>query len=322
MRHFALALIPLLLGAGSAAQQPASQTLIVTTLPSHGEALPAIAAAQVSVQQGHDRDAVLSWQPCTGANAPLELGIVLDDDAQGLGSSMDDLKAFINGLPATTAVALVYMHTSTVTIAQALTTNHANAVKNLRLPNGGTSSSPSPYGSLQTLMAKWPRHPGRRREMIFISDGEEHNGGNDANNVTFKTAVQDTVASNVVAYTILVTGAPDNMSSGALGVPLGAAGAGFGALKAVQTQTNNGSENLSVLAEATGGEAYSQGDGTPARLEQFLKDIGERLANQYTLRIAPAPSKGETMVGLKVEVKETKAKITAPKQIVLPQKSD
>src|SRR6185437_7851823 len=318
MRHFALVLIPLLLAAGGAAQQPASQELIVTTLPSHGEALPAIAAAQVSVQQGHDRDAVLSWQPCTGANAPLELGIVLDDDTQGLGSSRDDLKA----LPPTTAVALVYMHTSTVTIAQALTTNHANAVKNLRLPNGGTSSSPSPYGSLQALMAKWPRHPGRRREMIFISDGEEHNGGNDANNVTFKTAVQDTVASNVVAYTILVTGAPDNMSSGALGVPLGAAGVAFGALKAAQTQTNNGSENLGVLAEATGGEAYSQGDGTPARLEQFLKDIGERLANQYTLGITPAPSKGETMVGLKVEVKDTKAKITAPKQIVLPQKSN
>src|SRR6185437_237245 len=173
-----------------------------------------------------------------------------------------------------------------------------------------------------SLMAKWPRHPGRRREMIFISDGEEHNGGNDANNVTFKTAVQDTVASNVVAYTILVTGAPDNMSSGALGVPLGAAGVAFGALKAAQTQTNNGSENLGVLAEATGGEAYSQGDGTPARLEQFLKDIGERLANQYTLGITPAPSKGETMVGLKVEVKDTKAKITAPKQIVLPQKSN
>jgi|SRR6185437_485363 len=316
MKLFGLALIAGL-GIAAAAQQP-SQQIIVTTLPSHGDELPAIAASQVSVQQGHERDAVLSWQPCTGVNAPLELGIVIDDDTQGLGSSMDDLKAFIKGLPPTTAVALVYMHTSTVSIVQALTTNHEVAVQHLRMPNGGASSSPSPYGSLQTLMAKWPRHAGRRREMIFISDGEEHNGGNDANNITFKTAVQDAVASNIVVYTIFVSGAADNMDSGGAGVPLGAAGAGFARLASSQIQTNNGSQNLGVLAEATGGVAYAQGDGTPTRLEQFLKDIGERLSNQYTLGITPAPSKGDAMVGLKVEVKDAKAKITAPKQIVVP----
>lgn len=292
--------------------------VIVTALAPHGGELPAITAAQVEVRQGRDSDPVTTWLPCTGDNARLDLAVVLDDDTQHLGTGFDDLKDFIGGLPATTAVALVYMHTSTVTINQALTTDHAKAAQELRMPNGGQSSSPSPYGSLQTLLAKWPAHAGRRREMILISDGEEHAGGNDVNNVTYKTAVADAVRAGVVVYTIYVTGSTDNMDSGSLGVPLGAAGRGFAALNSSTLDASNGVQNLADLAQATGGEAYSQGTGTPPRLQPFLLEISQRMQSQYILGFTPAPSKDSGLVGLKVAVKGSNARITAPGQIYLP----
>ncbi|MGH9481189.1 MAG: hypothetical protein ACRD1L_03770 [Terriglobales bacterium] len=309
--------------AAAAPQAPANPNtlgVVVTALAPDGSALPPIETAQVAVRQGHEPVPVTTWLPCTGANARLDLALVLDDDTRNLGSGLDDLKHFIGALPPTTAVALVYLHTSTVSINQALTMDHAKAAQELRMPSGGTSSSPSPYGSLQALFAKWPAHPGRRREMILISDGQEHAGGNDVSNVTYQTAVADAVRSGVVVYTIFATGSPDNMDSGALGVPLGPAGRGFAALNSSTIDANNGVQNLAGMAEATGGQAYAQGNGTPPRLVQFLQQIGQRMNSQYILGFTPAPNKNGGLVGLKVEVKDSRSKITAPSEVFVPKR--
>lgn len=325
-----------LLAMGATAQQPAvpgEEQVVVTVLGRKGHTAPAVAQNQVSVQQGHVRDAITGWQALTGADSRVDLGLVIDDDSRALGSRLDDIKSFIASLPPTTAVALVYLRTGTAEIAQPLTLDHARAVKALRVPSGAADVSPSPYGSLRYLLSHWPRHPDRRREMIMLSDGEEHIGGNNSNNTTFQAAVADAVESGVVVYTIYVTGATAPMAANTLenvgvdntpefGTPLGGKGAGTSKLSNLgdnASNTANGSVNLALLSEATGGEAYTQGNVTPTRFKPFLDDIAARLQSQYRLRFTPAAGTPGQLVGIKVEVKDApQAVITAPKQIALP----
>lgn len=316
----ALLVVVALAAAAAVGQQPAPSAagkgveMVVTALPSQ----PAISASQVAVRQGRDTDRVLGWQPCAGDNAALELAIVIDDDTHGLHAAFDDLKSFVNGLPPTTSVAIVYLHTGTIGIEQILTTDHAAAVQHMRLPNGGDNASPSPYGSLQVLLSRWGRHPGRRREMILLSDGEEHNGGNNANNITFKEAVAAAVRDGVVVYPIFVSGAPANsMDSQDQGTPMGKGGNKFAALNSSAIQRDNGLLNLSFLARTTGGEAYSDGNATPPRLQGYLEQINQRLNAQYTLTYAPSAPKNNGLNDIKVEVKDSKAKISAPDQVYL-----
>ncbi|HXE31685.1 MAG TPA: hypothetical protein VN515_07790 [Terriglobales bacterium] len=340
MRRFALSVLLVgLLAMAAAAQQT---EVVVTTLPDHGDALPAIAASQVTVRQGHAQDPVTGWQACTGANGKLELALMIDDDTRGLNSSMGDLKDFIQNLPPTTLIALVYMNASTVQIAQGPTADHALAISKLRPPKG---SSPSPYGSLEALLDRWKSHAGMRREIIMISDGQEHAGGNDSNNITLKQAVAEAVASGVVVYAIAagqaagpssapalqpdpsgagaspsVFGSGDQMDSGALGHPFGAAGRAQTNLGSAQVATNNGLQSLSELAKATGGEVFSEGNGvTPSRLTPYLAQIEQRLRSQYLLAFTPAPGGGK-MQGLRIEISGAGAKVVAPTAVIAPKK--
>jgi len=165
------------------------------------------------------------------------------------------------------------------------------------------------------LLAKWGRRPRVRRSHAMISDGEEHNGGNDASNQTFLRAVGDAVLSGVVIYPIFAQSSTENIAPGVAGAAVGASQVGMGAFNNAQLDTNAGLQNLSILAEATGGEAYSQGNDTPPRLTSFLADINARLGAQYLLAFTTLPANHRGPTGLKVEIHGTKAKITAPKQV-------
>lgn len=298
----------------AAAQLPSSPQLVVTALLPKGQPAAAITAAQVALHLGSAPAAVADWRPVP----QVDLGVVLDEDTQHLGTGLADLKAFVAHLPASTAVAIVYMHTGVVTIAQALTQDHARAVAALRMPTGAADSSPSPYGSLQDLLARWARHPGRIREMVVLSDGQEHVGGDTGGNVTMEAALQGAVAAGVVVFTIYAPGANTSDPAAEQGTPLGAAGKSFSRFGAAALDTNQGGANLAQLSSLTGGEAYAGDASGSLRLTGFLDDITRRLASQYLLTFTPAPGTPTGAVGIKVAINDTKAKITAPKQVFLP----
>lgn len=300
----------LLLGVAACAQAPAAMQMVVTAIPQKGDTA-AILPAQVDLQQGHSHDAVTNWQAIRGDKAIIELVIALDEDTQHMGGGFNDLKDFINRLPPNVAVALVYLHTAVITITQGFTLNHALVLKQLRMPSGLADSSPSPYGSLQTLLRVWREHPEHAREMVMISDGEEHVGGNTSDNTTYKTALAELVQGGIVSYTVYIPGTPDTPEAS---VPRGR----FSSLDSSNFSSEQGESNLVEVASDTGGAAYSPGSGGGNRLTGFLDDVLLRLQSQYRLTFTPSLEGNRGMVGVKVELKDSRAHVTAPQKIYLP----
>lgn len=315
------------LGVAAAAQAP--QQMVLTLMEPHG-APPAIEPAQITIEQGHARDQVAGVQRLTGR---VDLCLALDEDTRNLGTRLDDIKNFVRQLPPNVAVAAVYMHTGTVAMATPLTFNRDQVVKALRLPTGAANSSPDPYGSLQHLFHIWPRHPGRQRELIVITDGQQDSGGNDPNNPAIKAAVAEAVAGGIVVFPIYAPSSPQQMAantvsnsqlgygapdSAEIGVPAGPAGRGFQAFQAPQIQANQGLQILSSLSDDTGGETYSGSQQELGRLTPYFRDITDRLKSQYVVSYVPAPAHDTGVVGVKVELRGVEGKLTAPKRIALP----
>lgn len=69
-----------------------------------------------------------------------------------MGNNLSDIREFISAQPATTLIAIGYMANAGVNIAQNFASDHALAVKALRLPRGNLSTMDSPYLSLINLV--------------------------------------------------------------------------------------------------------------------------------------------------------------------------
>jgi hypothetical protein len=91
----------------------------------------------------------------------------------------DDLRQFMSGQQATTAIAVCYIRYGTVDIVQNFTKDRAHAGKALRLPLGSGVSA-SPYLSMSDLMKRWPESLARR-EIFLVSSGIDrlYSGPND-----------------------------------------------------------------------------------------------------------------------------------------------
>ena len=130
--------------APSAAEGTAN--LVVTVEARHGSNIPDVQRDDVMVYEGHDRDRVTTWLPLQGDHAGLEFFILLDDSASvSLGSQLEDLRQFINAQPPSTKIGVAYMQNGMAQVVQNLTSDHAAAVKALRLPMGNGGASASPY---------------------------------------------------------------------------------------------------------------------------------------------------------------------------------
>lgn len=322
-----------------AAQQPArnppplpsgTTQLVVTAVGNHDQPAAGIQPAQVRLKVAGHETPLTSWAPFPPTER-LDLAIAIDDDTQNMGTGLDDVKTFIRNLPANVAVGVLYLHTGSFAVAQNFTFDHAGAAKMVRMPSGARNSSPSPFGSLLSLLQHWPNHSGLRRELVMISDGQEETGENDASNHTYQSAVAQAVASGVVVYTIYASGGTnyaqgqlpnDTLVPNEAAAEGGVAGPPVGAtpltvFRGSNLTALNGSQNLSLLAAITGGEGYSQGITNSARLTQYFNDIALRLASQYQLVFTPPGGNHQGMTKVEVQINHAHAKITAPKDIYL-----
>src|SRR5438477_4014475 len=163
--------------------------MIVTAEPKHGNDVPVLNREDVMVYQGKDRDQVTGWEPFQGANANLELFVLIDDSlSTSVAQQLNDVRSFINGQPPTASIGVAYMRNGTVQILQNLTTDHIAAAKSLRIPLG-TSAPSSPYDSLVTLLKQWPDSK-NRREVLMISNGVEPFGPATTSNPIVTSAVE------------------------------------------------------------------------------------------------------------------------------------
>src|SRR2546430_17275602 len=88
--------------------------MIVTAEPKHGNDVPVLNREDVMVYQGKDRDQVTGWEPFQGANANLELFVLIDDSLSGsVTQQLHDVSSFISAQPPTTSMGVAHMRKGT-----------------------------------------------------------------------------------------------------------------------------------------------------------------------------------------------------------------
>lgn len=264
------------LGMADAQTVPGSGTavrLTVTAEPRHGNDVPLIQKNEVMVYEGKDRDQVVDWIPAEGDRSGQEVFILLDDSSStNLGSQLEEIRKFIDRLPATTLVGLAYMRNGTAQIVQNPSSDHAAAAKGLRLPQGIAGANASPYFSLSDLAKRWPES-NARHSVVMVSDGiDRYYGTGDLQNPYVDAAIDDCVRKDIVVSAIYEPGA--------------------GHFGHSYWQSYWGQLYLAQVADRTGGEAYYIGmTGAPVSFAPYLEDLSRRWQHQYLLSFIPKAEK-------------------------------
>jgi hypothetical protein len=249
-----------------------SQHLVMTAEGHHGAAPPELLKDDVTVEVDKRPAVIQEWVPLRGAEAKLDLYIVIDDgEDTDLGLQFKSLKAFVEEQPDTTRIGLAYLRNGAANIVAPLGADHAAVTKAIRLPLGQPGISASPYMGISDLVKKWPAN-GARREVLLISSGIDPWSPPDPQNPYLQKAIDDAQRAGILVNSIYYSEA--------------------GHLGHSYWRVNWGQNYLSELGDATGGEAYWQGFGSPVSFDPYLKDLSERLRNQYLLGLTADGAKG------------------------------
>ena len=263
--------------------------MTVTVSVPRDKRMPEIKREDVFVRRGRDRLKVTEWTPATGANAGMDLFILIDDASDPvLGSHLEDLRGFITSQPASTSVGVGYMRNATVQIAQNFTSDHDAAARAVRLPVGNVGAFGSPYLSVMDLMRRWPEHP-NRRQIIMFSDGIDRArrgmGGR------FLTTIPDVTSASELAQR---TGTMIH----SIYVP------GRSRLDRNFFEANNGINNMAQLSDRSGGESFFLGFGSPVTIRPYLDQLNDIFGNQYILGFEATPARraGLQFVNVSTEI--------------------
>ena len=303
-RIFAAAAISGLLAAVSPALAEGSDEVqaqaVITVLSKNAESPAPLQQQDLKVQVAGKSANITDLVPLRGDRAGLELVILIDGSARtSLGRQMGDIEHFVQGLPPTTSVAIAYMQNGSAVFSQPFTTDKAQALKSLHLPNGSAGSNASPYFCLSNLSKTWPsNNRDNRREVVMVTDGvDPYNLRFDPDNPYLQSAINDSIRAGLIVDSIYWHD-DGRYDSGVY-------------------QSNAGQSLLNIVSQATGGKSYWQGTGNPVAFAPYLDDLGRRLQNQYELGfVASAKSKPE-IVNLKVKLTMPNTKIDAPQKVVI-----
>jgi hypothetical protein len=286
----------------SAAQQPPSETVPVSMVVSvearHGKEIPAVNNKEdVRVLEGHDRLRVTDWIPLQGSQADLELLVLIDEaTGQTVASQFDDVRRFMSAQPPTTAIAVGYLEYGSVRMVQNFTKDHDAAGKALRIPLGAAAEGNSPYLSITDVVKRWPETKSRRA-VFLISDGID----------PLQPGITDSYLDQAIE-TAERTGTQINSiyasRAGHFGHSL--------------WRVNQGQNNLSELADKTGGESYFQGLDTPVSFAPFLDEFAERLNHQYLLTFLIKPDKKASYRHVRLETEVPNAELVTADRVYVP----
>lgn len=248
------------------------QQIVVTAEGRHGTATPEVMRDTVSAEVDKRPARVEGWIPLRGDQAALDLYIVIDDgEDEDLGSQFNSLKSFMRAQPGTTRIGLAYLRNGGANIAAPLTADHDQVAHALRLPIGEPGISASPYMGISDLIKKWPAGTARREVLLISSGIDPYYSPPDPQNPYLMGAIHDAQRAGVLVHSIYYAGA--------------------GHLGHSYWRVNWGQSYLSELGDETGGEAYWQGITSPVSFDPFLKDLGQRLQNQYLATLVPEEKK-------------------------------
>ena len=281
---------------GQQTSPPGVPTSVVVTIePKHGKTAPPVEAADIIVQQGKDR------RPVTGltslANADTQLMLLIDDSARGtFDTEIGTLKQFINSLPGNFEVAVAYMRNGMADTTQNFTRDHAAAANGIRVALGPGGADVSPYDSLTDAIRKWPRSGAQRKEVLMISSGIEGlGGGYTPDNPYVNAGIGSAIKAGVVVYTIY------SPSVGHWGHN--------------SWRTAWGQNFLAQLSDATGGESYYLGFGSPVSFQPYLEQFLEAQQHQMLLTFVAKPEQKSGLQPIRVSTESKDASIAAPDKV-------
>jgi len=283
------------------AQSPAAAsapvTFTVTAVSNNKESVPAISKGDVQLSLGRERTPVTDWRK----DDNLFLAILIDDSIDsGAASNWNSLREFIMAQPPTAHIAVGYLRNGTTRLAQDFTTNHELAAKALRITVGlSATASSSPYLGTMDLLRRWPE-TGPRRAVILISSGIDFFRGANSG-PTFPDVVpltQRAQRQNTNIWTVFFPAASHRGRSTSL----------------VWT----GQNNLSRLADDTGGESFFLGTGVPVSLKPHFDEIAIHLSNQYLLSFAGSGGSRGRSQRVNVRTELADVEFSAPSSVFLP----
>jgi len=246
-----------------AATAPAS--VVVTALGADFSPAPALSQHDIAVYSNKTRANVVSFVRAQGANAGLQLAILIDDDdsPSAIGNHFSEIKSFIEAQPPTTQVGIYYAQSGTVRAAAAFSSDHQAVAQKLRLPLGRYfGTSPSVYLSLKSLAKQWPSNHMRHEVLLMASGIDRLHPGLQSPYVD--QAISQVQKDGIVVHT-LYTG-------------------GFGLAHTVFLQ-QIAWQNLSRLANDSGGQQFFQGFETPVDFLPIFRKLNIVLGNQYRLSV-------------------------------------
>jgi len=157
-------------------------------------------------------------------------------------------------------------------------------------------SGSSPYLSITDAIKRWPESPARHA-ILVISDGVDplQPGTTDS---YLDQAVSQAQQTGTQVSAIYASG------SGHFGHSL--------------WRINQGQNNLSLLADQTGGEAYFQGFETPIAFAPFLDQFADRLNHQYKLTFLATAEKKPTRRHVRLETEVPNAELVTADKVYVP----
>lgn len=285
-------------GQEKAASPTVPVTMVVSVEAKHGKDIPTIYKEDVRAFQDRDRLKVQEWVPYQGEHAGLELFMLIDDaaDTSAVGVQLDDLRKFISGQAPTTMIAVGYIRSGSVDILENFTTDHSLAAKTLRLPLGSAGGLASPYLAITDLIKRWPQSM-NRREILMVSSGIDALQPGSVNSY-LDQAIDQAQRAGVQVSSIYAS-------------PSGHFGHTF-------WRYQWGQNNLSRLADETGGEAYFQALGMPIAYAPYLDQFAERLKHQFRLTFLAKPGKEGRFQRIRLETEVPNAELVAADNVYVP----
>jgi VWFA-related protein len=271
------------------AQETSTGRAVVTANSKSAEDTTTVPRQSITFYENRKQQEVAGWVPLRGDRSGLQLVVLLDDSSRGnLGLQLNDIRTFVAGLPPNAQVAIGYMRNGAPNLAQNFTTDHAQALKSLRLPSGVAGSNGSPYFCLSALAKHWPGGDSNvRREVIMVTDGvDRYSGGRyDPQDPYVQAATSDAQKAGVIVYSIYYRGA--------------------GRLDRSFMVTDGGQNYLTQVSQSTGGKVYLEGFGNPVSFAPFLSDIQRKLQNQYELTFVSTAKPGLQSIRVKTSQPNT-----------------
>lgn len=156
--------------------------------------------------------------------------------------------------------------------------------------------SPSPYLSISDLVKRWPETPARR-EILMVSSGIDGLSGGPGDPY-LASAIEQAQRAGIQIYGIYASEA-------------GHWGHSF-------WRFNWGQNNMSQIADETGGEFYVQGSQTQIAFKPYLDEFADRLKHQYKLTFLAVPENKTSYQRVRLETEVTNAELIGADKVYIP----